>query len=105
MSKRIRYEEHTQEGVVKSKHIYTSMKTGAQYRVFLDLENITYKIKNVNSENVYRGGEKINNLNVLKRTVKNRLTKMGVCFDQEVRKRTFGKCVKGYTQKKHILNN
>lgn len=98
--KRIRYKKTDKENIVVSNKILTSARTGAEYLVYLDLENVTYKIKNINSENVHRGGENINNLNVLKRSVKSRLERMGVPFDDEERDRTFGKCPKGMTQKK-----
>lgn len=99
--KRIRYKKTQKENIVVSNKILTSTRTGAQYLVYLDLENVTYKIKNINSENVHRGGENINNLNVLKRSVKARLEGMGVLFEDEERDRTFGRCDKGYSQKLH----
>ena len=98
--KRIRYKKTKDENVVVSNKILTSNKTGAQYLVYLDLENVTYKIKNIRSENIHIGGENINNLNVLKRTVKNRLEGMGVVFGEEERDRTFGRCPKGWNQSK-----
>lgn len=100
MAKRIRYKQTKEQGVVVSTKIYTSASTGAQYKVFLNLDEVTYKIKNVNSENVYRGGENLNNLNVLKRNVKARLEGMGVKFEDEERDRTFGRCPKGWSQNK-----
>lgn len=99
--KRIRYKKTKDENIVVSNKILRSQRTGAEYLVYLDLENVTYKIKNINSENVHRGGENINNLNVLKRSVKTRLEGMGVVFEEEERDRTFGRCVKGYSQKIH----
>lgn len=101
--KRIRYKKTDKENIVVSNKILKSSSTGAEYLVYLDLENVTYKIKNINSENVHRGGENINNLNVLKRSVKSRLEGMGVKFQDEERDRTFGRCPKGYSQKKHEL--
>ena len=101
--KRIRYKKTKDENIVVSNKILTSQRTGAQYLVYLDLENVTYKIKNINSENIHRGGENINNLNVLKRSVKSRLEGMGVVFEDEERDRTFGRCTKGYSQKIHEM--
>lgn len=98
--KRIRYKKTDKENIVVSNKVIRSQRTGAEYLVYLDLENVTYKIKNINSENVHRGGENINNLNVLKRSVKSRLEGMGVVFEEEERDRTFGRCPKGMTQKK-----
>jgi len=98
--KRIRYKKTDKENIVVSNKILRSERTGAEYLVYLDLENVTYKIKNINSENIHTGGENINNLNVLKRSVKNRLEGMGVVFSEEERDRTFGRCPKGWSQKK-----
>ena len=98
--KRIRYKKTKDENIVVSNKVLRSQRTGAEYLVYLDLENVTYKIKNINSENVHRGGENINNLNVLKRSVKSRLEGMGVVFEDEERFRSFGRCPKGMTQKK-----
>lgn len=103
MAQRIRYKQTKEENIVISNKTFTSVTTGAQYKVLLDLENITYKIKNINSENCYYGGDNINNLNVLKRNVKSRLERMGVNFEDEVRDRTFGICPKGYSQNIHEL--
>lgn len=99
--KRIRYKKTEREGIVVSTKVLKSERTGAEYLVYLDLNESTYKIKNINSENVHRGGENITNLNVLKRTVKARLERMGVRFSEEERERTFGLCPKGYSQKQH----
>lgn len=102
---RIRYKKTKDENIVVSNKVLTSNKTGAQYLVYLDLKNVTYKIKNIRSENIHTGGENINNLNVLKRTVKARLEGMGVSFKDEERDRTFGLCPKGYSQKIHELKD
>lgn len=103
MVTRIRYENHPKrENVLKSTHILVSAKTGAKYEVRLDLNNYTYEIKNINREVIYRGGENINNLNVLKREARKRLQKLGVKLTKENRDRSFGLCKKGYNQKKHL---
>jgi hypothetical protein len=102
--KRIRYKKTEKQNIVVSNKILKSERTGAEYLVYLDLENITYKIKNINSENIHTGGDNINNLNVLKRSVKSRLEKMGVVFGDEERDRTFGRCEKGWSQKKQEMS-
>ena len=100
--KRIRYIQSDRgENIVESTKILVSETTGARYKVYLDLENRTYAIKNIHSERLLKGGENINNMNVLKRTVKKRLSSMGVNFDNEVRDRSFGRCPKGYSQEIH----
>ena len=105
MATRIRYRKHdTRDNVVESTHIFVSARHGGQYIVRLDLNNYTYEIKNIKKEVIYRGGEKINNLNVLKRQARKRLTDLGVILNSEDRDRSFGMCKKGYTQKKHVEN-
>lgn len=103
--KRIRYKKLDNKNVHVSNKILVSKKTGAQYLVYLDMENLSYKIKNIKTEDCYYGGENINNLNVLKRTVKARLKRMGVVFEDEDRYRTFGLCPKGYNQEIHEKKN
>lgn len=102
MNKRIRYNKADENGVCESKHIYTSKRTGAQYKIFINVVEKTYKIRNINTQHIYTGGENINNLNVLKRSVKKRLEGMGVEFSTEKRMRTFGVCPKGMTQEKWL---
>lgn len=105
MSARIRYIETEHENILISNKVFTSQSTGARYSVVLDLNNYTFRIRNENSKtNTVMGGENINNLNVLKRTAKKHLERLGVCFHDESRMRTFGLCEKGYTQKKHIIS-
>lgn len=100
--KRIRYKEHKiRENVLESIQVFTSEVNGARYKVRLDLNNNTYEIKNLSSEFIFRGGDSINNINVLKRAAKKRLEELGVSFQREERDRTFGLCNKGYNQKKH----
>lgn len=103
MSKRIRYKDHkSRENVLESIQTFTSSVNGALYKVRLDLNEFTYEIKNLRSEMIFRGGENITNLNVLKRAAKRRLEDLGVVFETEQRDRTFGLCRKGYNQKKHM---
>lgn len=102
MANRIRYEKTKIEGVYKSKQIFVSATTGARYKVVIDTNNKIYKIMNVLKQmTIAEGGEKINNINVLKDAAKKRLQKLGVRFEDEMRNRTFGLCEKGYSQEKH----
>lgn len=84
MLTRIRYKK-VGEKTLKSVRTLRSSVTGATYTVTLDLENYTYLIRNLLSYRKYEGGEKVNNLAVLKRNVKKRLKKLGVKFDHEIR--------------------
>ncbi len=101
---RISYEPHPKKpGVLKSAHTIISARTGASYEVHLDEVNKKYWIKNINSESLINMPEesKITNRNVLLRTIKKHLRKLGVVFKTELRNRNFGLCPKGYNQRKH----
>lgn len=105
MSSRIRYQEKKPNYYV-SKKTFRSSKTGAEYRVHLDTDEMLFKIQNMRDLRfVISGGKNINNLNVLKRTAKKRLELLGVEFNSEYRNRTFGRCSKGYNQEKHEEQN
>jgi len=102
MSARIRYINTEVNNVLISNRIFVSQTTGARYVVILDLNDFTFRIRNeLSKTNIVVGGENINNLNVLKRTAKKHLERLGVEFSDEQRYRTFGLCEKGYNQKKH----
>lgn len=103
MSSRIRYIETDEPGILESVKVFTSSITGARYKVFINLNNFSFRIRNENSKTntvIKEGG--ITNLNVLKRAAKRSLEKLGVKFEDESRNRTFGLCEKGYNQKKHL---
>lgn len=85
MEARIRYKKTKKEHILKSIRDLTSATTGAKYRIKIDTKECTYIITNINSERTYRGGEKVNNLHVLKRHIKKHLEKFGVSFEKEIR--------------------
>ena len=58
------------------------------YIIYLDTKYVTYTIRNMTSMAEFTGGEGVNNLHVLKRHVKERLEKLGVAFDSEIRDNT-----------------
>ena len=60
----------------------------AMYIVYLDTKYVTYTIRNMTSMAEFIGGDGVNNLHVLKRHVKERLEKLGVAFDSEIRDNT-----------------
>jgi hypothetical protein len=102
--KRITYIDHPKkEGYLKSSHTFISAKTGAEYEVQIDTVNKVFHVKNIKSESIIYSStnRKINNRNVLLRYVKRYLMYLGVSFQTELRDRTFGRCEKGYTQRKH----
>jgi len=84
MITRIRYEKTTKPGILKSVK-YVHSKNNAVYSVEINLNDCTYRIKNVNSKRVYSGGDNINNLTVLKRNIKSHLSDLGVEFGVETR--------------------
>lgn len=96
---RIRYEKKGTQLV--SKHEVVSAR-GTKYLVYLNLDTMTYLIRNSTSLRKYEGGEGINNLIVLKRKVKQHLAHLGVYFDKERRNRTFGICSKGHNEFKEL---
>jgi hypothetical protein len=99
--KRIRY--YKKEGLLFSKQNLVSEKTNALYQIIINEKERTFKIKNVKSERIVKeGGDTINNMNVLKRTIKKELKGLGVEFNLETRDRTFGLCEKGHNQKKEL---
>jgi len=103
MRERIKYKPmKNKENVVESIKSFVSERTGAVYKVRLDLNNMIYGIKNLNSEQIFYGGENINNYIVLARTARKHLERLGVKLGKESRMRTFGRCEKGYSQKKHV---
>lgn len=97
---RIRYKR--QGNFLVSVSDIISEKHGAKYSIIIDIETKNYVIKNVLSLRKYEGGQNINNMNVLKRTIKKHLEALGCVFDGEKRKRTFGKCPKGWNQELEI---
>ncbi len=99
MKQRIRYIKR--DGKIVSKNEIIS-KHGSKYLVYIDKETMTYTIKNVLSFRKYEGGENINNMNVLKRTIKEHLAYLGVEFEKERRNRTFGICPPKWSQTKEI---
>lgn len=98
LKQRIRYIKKDNKLISKSEVV---SKSGAKYMVYIDLETKTYLIRNQNSLRKYEGGENINNMNVLKRTVKAHLEHLNCSFDREKRSRSFGKCPKNYSEAIH----
>jgi hypothetical protein len=99
MKQRIRYIK--KDGKIVSKNEVVS-KHGSKYSVTINLDTMTYIIRNILSMRRYEGGENINNMNVLKRTIKAHLSHLGVEFGTERRNRTFGVCPPQWSQKKEI---
>lgn len=102
MTTRIRYKETKDSGIYESVKVFQSQSTGANYKVFIDLNEKSYRIRNELSKTnttIRVGG--ITNLNFLKKAAKKSLEKLGVRFVDESRDRTFGLCDKGYNQKLH----
>lgn len=96
MKERIRYEK--KENQLISKELVSN--SGAKYIVYLNLDTMTYLIRNQTSMRKYEGGEGINNLTVLKRKVKKHLQHLGIKFEKEKRSRSFGLCSKGHNEEK-----
>lgn len=99
MRQRIRYVK--KENQLISKHEIISTR-GSRYMIYIDLVNRNYIIRNMVSSRNYEGGENINNMNVLKRTIKAHLEHLGCEFEKESRQRVFGLCPKGWSQQKEL---
>jgi len=91
-------------GMLESCLTFISSSRGTEYRVYIDLENKKYYIKNMTRESLIHMPEDIgvDHKNTLYMQAKNHLKVLGVVFRRELRNRQFGICEKGYTQKKHI---
>lgn len=102
MNCRIKYiQDENKPHLYHSKYEIISIR-GSRYKVTLNLQEMTYIIRNIKKRRNYTCDIKITNLNVLKRKVKSHLTRLGCKFSMEIRNRTFGLCEKGYSQQKHL---
>ncbi len=102
MSARIRYtKQPNRENCMISVQKFTSNSTGAKYKVVLDFNDNTFKIRNERTKEFIYKSKSYGNINVLKRNARKRLEKLGVSLDRAARDRTFGVCKKGYTQEEH----
>lgn len=102
MNLRIRYQpQKGKENTLISINEYVSQRTGARYKVVLDLNVMVFKIRNERNKEFSFKSKAYGNINVLKRNARARLGELGVPLTREVRDRTFGVCKKGYSQKKH----
>lgn len=99
MKQRIRYVKKENKLISKNEVI---SKQGSKYMVYIDLETMTYIIRNMISARKYEGGQNITNMNVLKRTIKAHLEHLGCVFDKEKRKRIWGVCPKGWNMDKEL---
>lgn len=101
---RIKYIDHKyRENSMISAKAYVSESTGARYRIILDFDEMKFYIRNERTKEFVQKSKAYKNLNVLKRTARSELERFGVNLKREVRDRTFGRCPKGYSQKKHEL--
>lgn len=92
MSTRIKYSPTRKKNVYKSNRTFYSEKTKGTYRVYLNLEEMTYRVINIKSESSVRS-TKIDrrkppkHLNTLKAQAKKAIKTLGVQFDVEIRNR------------------
>lgn len=101
-SNRIRYIKYDhREGCKISLRKFTSKKTGANYRVIINEEEMEYYIRNERNKLFIKKSRKHKNMNVMKREAREDLEGLGVEFKRESRNRTFGVKPKGFTQKDH----
>jgi len=101
-SNRIRYIKYdSRPGCKISLRKFTSKKTGANYRVIINEEDMEYYIRNERNKEFTKKSRKHKNMNVLKKEAREDLESLGVEFKRESRQRTFGVKPKGYDQKTH----
>jgi hypothetical protein len=106
MGNRIRYEKHpTKDECVVSIQDFVSSKNGGRYRIVLNLQEMTYHIRNERSKEFIYSSKKYGNLNVLKRTARAKLESYGITLSRESRLRTFGLCKKGFSQEEFERQN
>ncbi len=96
---RIRYLK--KDNKLISKNEIVSVR-GSRYMVYIDLLNTTYIIRNLISSRNYEGGSDINNMNVLKRKIKEHLEHLGCEFEKEKRRRIWGLCPTGWNMSKEL---
>jgi hypothetical protein len=96
---RIRYKDHpTRTNCLISINDYVSLRTGARYKLLLDLENMKFMIRNERSKEFSFTSKSYGNMNVLKRNARSKLESFGVNLSRESRDRTFGRCPEGMSQ-------
>lgn len=90
-SQRIIYKEvENRPGLFRSCKWFTSERTGAQYLVEVNEETMTYKIINVNKQEVVKSSQKdgtrdVTNRAVILRQAKRALKQLGVVFEPEIK--------------------
>jgi len=89
MPTRIRYEKHSTENKLVSVQEFVGQRD-ALYKVILDLDSMTYKIRNVRRQRYVRstemdGKKPPKHLNTLKTQAREALKSMGVKFDLDLR--------------------
>lgn len=101
---RIKYIDHKfRENSKISLRSYTSEKTGAKYRIVLDLNEMKYFIRNERTKEFVFKSKDYTNMNVLKRNARAELERFGVNLNRESRDRSFGLCKQGYNQQTHEM--
>lgn len=98
---RVRYQkyEYRENGLI-SVQDFVSQKTGARYRIILDLDKMTYHIRNERNKEFIFSSKPYKSLHVLKRYARKKLESYGIPLERESRWRTFGICKPGHTQAK-----
>jgi len=102
-AKRIKYMDYDfrGEGYKISVKDFISQRTGARYKIILNLNEMEYYIRNERNKEKIKTSRKHKNMNVMKREAREDLESLGVILGKEVRSRSFGLCETGYSQTKH----
>lgn len=102
-AKRIKYMDYDfrGEGYKISVKSFMSQRTGANYKIILNLNEMEYYIRNERSKEKIKTSRKHKNMNVMKREAREDLESLGVVLGKEIRSRSFGLCELGYSQSIH----
>lgn len=84
-TQRIKWKKTKDEHVSQSCRTFTSLSTKANYDVYINYKDITFKIVNLSGRGNFYGGEGINNVEVLQRHIRKKLKKLGVDLSKEIR--------------------
>ena len=84
-TQRIKWKKTKKDNVSKSCKTFVSESTGANYDVYIDHKNVTFKIVNKSGRGNFYGGDGINNMEVLQRHIRKKLKGLGVPLSKEIR--------------------
>lgn len=82
---RIKWKKTNKDNISKSCRTFTSTSTGAKYDIYINYEDVTFKIVNKSGRGNFYGGDNINNVEVLQRHIRKKLKTLGIDLSKEIR--------------------